>query len=59
MLCFSKVLRLRRLGKSGPQNGSCGEAAQDVDKICPTRAPESNLEVKIVENWQARNTFGS
>ena len=60
MLCFSIVLLLRRLAKVGPKNGSCGgSAAQDVDKICTTPARESDLEVKIVKNWQAQSTFGS
>ena len=36
MLCFSKVLWLRRLGKSAPKNGSCGGSA----------ARDSDLEVK-------------
>ena len=31
----------------------------DIDKICITPARESDLEVKIVKNWQARSTFGS
>ena len=57
---FSKVSWLRGLAKVGPKKGSCGEAAaQDVDKICTTPARESDLEVKIVKNWQARSTFGS
>ena len=60
MLCFSIVLSLQRLAKVGPKNGSCGgSAAQDVAKICTTAARESDLEVKIVKNWQARSTFGS
>ena len=58
--CFSIVLWLRRLGKSAPKNGSCrGSAAQDVAKLCTTPARESNLEVKIVKNWQRRSTFAS
>ena len=60
MLCFSVVSWLRRLAKVGPKNGSCGgSAAQDVGKICTTPARESDLEVKIVKNSQARSTFGS
>ena len=60
MLCFSIVLSLRKLAKVGPKKGSCeGSVAQDVDKICTTPARESDLEVKIVKNWQARSTFGS
>ena len=35
-----------------------GSAAQDGDKICATPARESDLEVKIVKNWQARSAFG-
>ena len=58
MLCFGIVLRLRRLGKSGPKNGRCGGwAAQDADKICTTPACESDFEVKIVKSWQVRSTF--
>ena len=30
-----------------------------IDKICTTPARESDLEVEIVKNWQARITFGS
>ena len=57
---FSVVSRLRRFAKAGPKNGSCeGSAAQDVNKICTTPARESDLEVKIVKNWQVRGTFGS
>ena len=60
MLCFSIVSWLRRFAKVAPKNGSCGgSAAQDVAKICTTPARESDLEVKIVKNWQARSTFGS
>ena len=60
MMCFSDVSWLRRLAKVGPKNGSCGgSAAQDVDKICTTAARESDLEVKIVKNSQARSAFGS
>ena len=59
MPCFSIVLSLGRLAKSAPKNGSCGgSAAQDVDKICTTLWCESDLEVKIVKNWQARSTLG-
>ena len=50
MLRFSIVWWLRGLAKSAPKNGSCkGSAAQD----------ESDSEVKIVKNWQARSTFES
>ena len=58
MLCFSIVLSLRRLAKVGPKNGSCeGSAAQDVDKICTTPARETDLEVKIVQNfWKLSST---
>ena len=31
----------------------------DTDKICTTPARESDLEVKIVKNWEVRSTFGS
>ena len=51
MLCFTIVLWLRRLEKSGPKNGRarriCGLRC---DKICTTPARESDLEVKIVKN---------
>ena len=50
MLCFSIVLWLRRLEKSGPKNGRvrriCGPRC---DKICTTLARESDLEVKSVK----------
>ena len=50
MLCFSIVLWLRRLEKSGPKNGRvrriCGPRC---DKICTTPARESDLEVEIVK----------
>ena len=60
MLCFSIVLWLRRLEKSGPKNERvrriCGPRC---DKICTTPASQHDLEVKIVKNWQVRSTFGS
>ena len=60
MLCFTIVLWLRRIEKSGPKNERvrriCGPRC---DKICTTPARENDLEVKIVKNWQARSTFGS
>ena len=60
MLCFSIVLWLRWLEKSGPKNGRvrriCGPRC---DKICTTPARESDLEVKSVKSWQPRSTFGS
>ena len=60
MLCFTIVSWFRGLAKAGPKNGSCeGSATQDVDKICTTPVRESDLEIKIVKNWQARGTFGS
>ena len=41
---FSKLLWLRRLGKSAPKTGGCGgSAAQDVAKICTTLRRESDL----------------
>ena len=49
-LCFSIVLWLRRLEKSGPKNGRvrriCGPRC---DKICTTPARESDLEVKSLK----------
>ena len=57
---FSVVSWLRRFAQIGPKNGSCGgSTVQDVDKICTTPARKSDLEVKIVKNWQVRSTFGS
>ena len=50
MQCFSIVLWLRRLAKSGSKSGSCGgSAAQDVPKICTTLWRQSDLEAKIVK----------
>ena len=31
----------------------------ELRKICTTPVRESDLELKIVKNWQARGTFGS
>ena len=49
-LCFSIVLWLRRLEKSGPKNGRvrriCGPRC---DKICTTPARQHDLEVKIIK----------
>ena len=60
MLCFTIVLWLRRLEKSGPKNGRvrriCGPRC---DKICTTPARENDLEVKIDKNRHDRSTFGS
>ena len=60
MLCFSIVLWLRRLEKSGRKNERvrriCGPRC---DKICTTPARENDLEVKIAKNWHGRSTFGS
>ena len=50
MLCFTILLWLRRLEKSGPKNGRvrriCGPRG---DKICTTPARQHHLEVKIVK----------
>ena len=58
MLCFSIVLWLRRLEKSGPKNGRvrriCGPRC---DKICTTPARGSDLEVKIVKKLRVREHF--
>ena len=55
---FSKVLWLRRLGKSAPKNGSCGgPATQDAAKICARPWRESGSEVKIVKSWRCRAIF--
>ena len=60
MLCFTIVLWLRRLEKSGRKNERvrriCGPRC---DKICTTLARRHDLEVKIVKNWEVRSTFGS
>ena len=31
----------------------------ELGKICTTPARESDLEIKIVKNWQVRSAFGS
>ena len=58
MLCFSIVLWLRRLEKSGPKNGRvrriCGPRG---DKICTTPARQNDLEVKIVIKLTVREHF--
>ena len=60
MLFFPIVWWLRRFSKASPKNGSCeGSVAQGVNKIGTTPARESDLEVKIVQNWHAGSTFGS
>ena len=59
-LCYSIVSWFRGFAKVGPKSGNCeGSAVQDVNKICITPARESDFKVKIVKNWQVRNTFGS
>ena len=60
MLCFSIVLWLRWLGKSAPKNGRVRRICWPrCGKICTTPARESDLEVKIVKNWEPRSTFGN
>ena len=60
MLCFTIVLWLRRLEKSGPKNKPvrriCGPRC---DKICTTPARDNDLEVKIVKKKHDRSAFGS
>ena len=46
----SKSLKTRRLGAL---------LENEFAKICTMPARESDSEVKIVKNWQARSTFGS
>ena len=42
------------------KTGSVGAHLEvEVAKICATPARESDLELKIVKNWQSRSTFGS
>ena len=58
---FAPRLRARAIWKSKSlKTGMLGALLEvDIDKICTAPARESDLEVKIVKNWQARSTFGS
>ena len=58
---FAPRLRARAIWKSKSlKTGGVGALLEvDLRKICTTPARESDLEVKIVQNWQARSTFGS
>ena len=58
---FAPRLRARAIWKSKSlkHRGFGALLEVDLDKICTTPARESDLEVKIVKNWQARSTFGS
>ena len=54
-------MRARAIRKSKPlKTGMVGALLEvDVGKICTTPARDSDLEVKIVKNWEPRSTFGS
>ena len=58
---FAPRLRARAIWKSKSfKTGGVGALLEiELDKICTTPARESDLEVKIVKTWHARNTFGS
>ena len=58
---FTPRLRARAIWKSKSLKHRGFGALLEVElrKICTTSARESDLEVKIVKNWQARSTFGS
>ena len=56
---FAPRLRARAIRKSKSlKTGMFGALLEvELDKICTTLARESDSEVKIVKNWQARSTF--
>ena len=58
---FAPRLRARAIWKSKSLKTGMFGALLEVElrKICNTPARESDSEVKIVKNWQARSTFGS
>ena len=58
---FAPRLRARAIWKSKSlkHRGFGALLEVDLDKICTTPARESDLDVEIVKNWQARSTFGS
>ena len=58
---FAPRLRARAIWKSKSlKTGMPGALLEvDLDKICATPARERDLEVKIVNNWRCRSTFGS
>ena len=58
---FAPRLRARAISKSKSfKIGGVGALLEvKLRKICTTSARESDLEVKIVKNWQARSIFGS
>ena len=58
---FAPRLRARAFWKSKSLKPDGVGALLEIElrKICTTPARESDLEVKIVKNWQARRTFGS
>ena len=58
---FAPRLRARALRKSKSlKTGGIGALFEvQVGKICTTPARESDLEIKIVKNWEPRNTFWS
>ena len=58
---FAPRLRARAIRKSKSlKTGKPGVLLEvELRKNCTTPARESDSEVKIVKNWQARGTFGS
>ena len=58
---FAPRLRARAIWKSKSSKVGRFGALLEVEfrKICTTPARESDSEVKIIKNWQARSTFGS
>ena len=58
---FAPRLRPRAIRKSTSlKTGMFGALlGVDLDKICTTPARESDSEVKIVQNWHVRSSFGS
>ena len=58
---FAPRLRARAIWKSKSLKTGRPGALLEVElrKICTTPVRESDLEVKIVKNWQVRGTFGS
>ena len=58
---FAPRLRAKAIRKSkSSETGRLGALLEvELRKNCTTPARESDSEVKIVRNWQARSTFGS
>ena len=57
---FAPCLRARAIwnSKSLKHRGFGALLEVELRKICTTPARESDLEVKIVENWRCRGAFG-